>query len=143
MSNNILDSRDLEQELTELLEQFNDWRSNLTDEEIYDLAEKCECEVSDLTELDFLLEWDHSNSERIAAIRDLKDEIYGWEDGVTFVKDSYFEEYAEELAEDLGITSSKFQNWPYNCIDWSNAADQLKDDYSSVEFDGETYWYRN
>jgi hypothetical protein len=145
MSNNILDSRDLEQELTELLEQFNDWRSNLTDEEIYDLAEKCECEVSDLTELDFLLEWDSSDSERIAAIQDLKNEVNSreWDYGIQFVKDSYFEEFALDEAENIGAFNARENSWPYNCIDWKKAAEELQYDYSSVEFDGLTYWYRD
>lgn len=56
MSNNILDSRDLEQELVDLLEEFNDWKSNLTDEQIHELAESLDCAVIDLTEEDFLLE---------------------------------------------------------------------------------------
>ncbi len=142
MSNNILDSRDLEQELVDLLEEFNDWKSNLTDEQIHELAEKIGCAVIDLTEQDFLWEWDCSEGERITAIRDLKEEIYGWKDGVTFVKDSYFEEFAEDEADQLGLVNDRWQ-WPYNCIDWSKAADQLKDDYSSVEFDGLTYWYKD
>lgn len=54
------------------------------------------------------------------------------------------EEFAEDEAEQLGYFQNCDKNaWPYNCIDWREAADQLKDDYSSVEFDGETYWYRN
>lgn len=143
MSNNILDSRDLEQELVDLLEEFNDWRSNLTDEQIHEMAEKIGCAVIDLTEQDFLWEWDCSEGERITAIHDLKNEVYGWKDGVTFVKDSYFEEFARDEAENIGAFNARENSWPYNCIDWEKAADQLKNDYSSVEFDGETYWHRN
>lgn len=32
-------------------------------------------------------------------------------------------------------------NWPYNCIDWEKAANELKQDYSTVDFEGETYYY--
>lgn len=76
MSKNILDSRDFEQELADLLEQFEDWRSNLTDEEIHKLAETLQIEVSELTDEDFRLEWNSSDGERIAEIQKLKDEIF-------------------------------------------------------------------
>lgn len=144
MSKNILDSRDLEQELADLLEQFEDWRSNLTDEEIHKLAETLQIEVSELTDEDFRLEWNSSDGERIAEIQKLKDEIFNWNDGVTFIKDSYFEEFAEDEADQLGYFQNCDKNaWPYNCIDWGEAASQLQYDYSSVEFDGLTYWYRD
>ncbi len=148
MSNNILDSRDLEKRFDELLEEFEDWRSNLTDEEIHEIAEShWDCEVSEMTDENFLEEWQTSTSEgeEHKQIGELKDQnIYGWNDGVTFVKDSYFEEFAEDEADQLGYFQNYDKNaWPYNCIDWSEAASQLQNDYSSVEFDGETYWYRD
>jgi hypothetical protein len=61
-----------------------------------------------------------------------------------FIRDSYFTKYAEELAKDVGDVPSKEEDirWPFNCIDWEAAADLLKEDYSSVEIAGVTYWYR-
>jgi hypothetical protein len=67
---------------------------------------------------------------------------YGeWEDGVTLIRDSYFEEYAQELAEDIGAIGRDNQ-WPLYCIDWEWAARELQVDYTSVDFDGVTYWMR-
>lgn len=60
---------------------------------------------------------------------------------ITLIRDSYFQEYAQELAEDIGAINSD-ATWPNNCIDWEQAARELKVDYSTVEFDGVTYWYR-
>lgn len=60
---------------------------------------------------------------------------------VTLIHDSYFKEYAQELAEDIGAIDRN-STWPNNCIDWERAASELQTDYSSVEFDGDTYWYR-
>jgi len=52
----------------------------------------------------------------------------------------HFENYARELANDLyGIG----EGWPFNCIDWDAAADILKFDYRSVEFDGELFYIRS
>lgn len=59
---------------------------------------------------------------------------------VTLIRDDYFPTYAEELAAD--ISNVKAAEWPFNCIDWQKAAEQLKVDYSCAEFDGVTYWYR-
>ena len=60
---------------------------------------------------------------------------------VTFIRDSYFVDYAQELAEELDLIPAGAQ-WPAYCIDWERAARELRVDYSSVEFDGVTYWYR-
>ena len=141
---NIFDSRDLESELTELLEQFEDWKSNLADEQIHKLAKQMGCAVIDLTDEDFYPEWSDSDGERISAIQNLKDEISSpeWEHGITLIKDDYFVEYAEQLAEDIGVIDRN-ASWPLNHINWEFAAEELKYDYSSVEFDGEIYWYRS
>ena len=46
-----------------------------------------------------------------------------------------FKEYARELADDLGLTSPS-DKWPFTCIDWNEAADELACDYSAVTVDG-------
>lgn len=79
-------------------------------------------------------------------LTDLRDEAEGysgdWKHGATLVRESYFEDYARSLAEDLGLISDD-SKWPCTCIDWEKAADQLKADYSAVDFAGETYYVRN
>lgn len=60
---------------------------------------------------------------------------------VTLIRDSYFKEYAMELADDIGAIPNDAA-WPCTCIDWDQAARELQCDYLSVEFDGVTYWYR-
>jgi hypothetical protein len=62
-------------------------------------------------------------------------------DGGPFVHENYFEDYARELADDLGAVD-KNAGWPMSCIDWGQAAEELKQDYSSLEFRGVTYLYR-
>jgi hypothetical protein len=61
---------------------------------------------------------------------------------ITLVRDSYFETFAQEEAESLDLVKDDAQ-WPYTCIDWEKAAYQLQQDYSSVELNGETYWYNS
>ncbi len=65
-----------------------------------------------------------------------------WKDGATLIRDSYFKEYAQELAEDTGAIN-KDARWPTNCIDWEEAASELKQDYTEVDFDGVPYQVQN
>jgi hypothetical protein len=60
---------------------------------------------------------------------------------VTLIRDSHFEEYARDLAEDCGMVS-KNQGWPNYCIDWEYAARELQHDYSATYINGVTYWFR-
>ena len=60
---------------------------------------------------------------------------------IELVADSYFQEYAKNLAEDCGMVDTNAR-WPMNCIDWEQAARELQMDYSSIEIRGFTYWYR-
>lgn len=64
-----------------------------------------------------------------------------WEFGAQFIRDSYFEEYAMQLADDIGAIDEK-QSWPTMYIDWERATEALQMDYTEVEFDGVTYWTR-
>jgi hypothetical protein len=89
-------------------------------------------------------------AEEIRKLTALLDDLRGnggdheWKDHwypVTLIRDSYFKEYAQELAEDIGAIDPK-ASWPNDCIDWDKASSELKTDYQTVEFDGVTYWYR-
>lgn len=145
MNKNILDSRDLIERAEELLVEFENWKTDLTDDEKADMVDNFGYESFSNFEHEELLQWwqdSTSEGEEHRSIVSLSDEFDSnqWEDGITFVKDSYFEEYAREFAEDIGAISGD-ERWPATCIDWEKAAGELQMDYSSVEFDGETYWY--
>lgn len=91
-------------------------------------------------------ESDGDEKAELAALRELQSETEGyagdnWRDGVTFIRDSYFEQYAEELADDIGAID-KEARWPVNHIDWKAAADELRQDYTEVEIRGISYQYR-
>jgi antirestriction protein len=60
---------------------------------------------------------------------------------ITLIPDYEFEDYARELADDIGAIN-KNASWPNTCIDWEQAARELQMDYTTVEYDGTTYWYR-
>ena len=60
---------------------------------------------------------------------------------VQLIAESYFQEYAQDLAEDCGMVDTGAR-WPMTCIDWEQAARELQMDYGSIEIRGFTYWYR-
>jgi len=89
--------------------------------------------------------WAEAEEEELNALIALESEAEGyaadWKYGEALIRDSHFEDYARELAEDIGALKDDAQ-WPATCIDWEEAARQLQQDYTSVEFDGVTYWIR-
>lgn len=62
--------------------------------------------------------------------------------GVTLIRDSYFKTYAMELADEIGAYDRDLK-WPLTCIDWDQAARELRYDYTSVDYDGVTYWFQS
>lgn len=93
------------------------------------------------TRLDNIADLEADLAQLKALAEEAEDHVSGWRYGATLIRDTYFEEYARELAEDIGAIDRN-ANWPLGCIDWKQAADELKMDYTSVDFDGETYWIR-
>jgi hypothetical protein len=57
------------------------------------------------------------------------------------IRDSYFKDYAQQLAEDIGAIDAD-ATWPNTCIDWYQASRELRTDYTSVEVYGTIYWTR-
>ena len=65
-----------------------------------------------------------------------------WPDSATLIRDSYWPEYTRQLVEDIGDLPSDLPYYIEHNIDWGGVADDLKQDYFSVDFDGEEYWIR-
>ena len=91
--------------------------------------------------------WEAENeadAEELKTWIDVRDDCGSreWPHGLTLIRDSYFETYAQELAEDIGALE-KCDSWPATCIDWERAARELQQDYSMVVIDGEDYHYRD
>jgi len=96
--------------------------------------------------LEALQDWDNgSDADELRILKALADEASGyaadWQYGETLIRDSYFRDYAMELADDIGAVPRDLA-WPATCIDWDQAALELQYDYTAVDFDGVTYWVR-
>lgn len=101
--------------------------------------------IERIAELDAIEEPDEYDVAELAALRALAAEVEpycaDWQYGEQFIRDDRFEDHAQQLAEDIGAIPTEAA-WPATYIDWTAAAAALRQDYTSVEIDGETYWYR-
>lgn len=62
-----------------------------------------------------------------------------WGFGAIFIRESHFDDYAQEFAEDCDLVRTDAV-WPNNCIDWEQAARELAMDYTTITFDGVDYY---
>lgn len=82
-------------------------------------------------------------AEVLKALRAVRDECGSeWRHGVTYIRESYWKEYAQELADDIGAIP-KDTGWPVSYIDWDAAADALLQDYSTTDIGGVDFHYRD
>ena len=84
---------------------------------------------------------DGEEYDALVLFRDQNSDAEDFEFGINFIADWHFEDYAREMAEDIGAID-RDANWPNSYIDWEAAADALKMDYTSVTVQGQDYWYR-
>ena len=59
---------------------------------------------------------------------------------VTLIQDKYFEDHVRELLDDCGLIPQDLPH--YIAIDWETTAQNVQVDYTPVEIDGLTFWYR-
>jgi hypothetical protein len=135
-SDDLIDSRDVIERINELSETRDELLYQIDAAEDKEEAEAAKIALEDWEESDEGLE--------LKVLLKLQEEAEGgdWEYGETLIRDSYFEQYAQDFAEDIGAIDPN-ANWPLNHIDWGAAAEELKQDYNCVDFDGEDYWIRS
>lgn len=115
--------------------------SDLVDrrQEILDILEdEQELEAYSLNEIDWM-------KEELTEINAVENEVTDFIYGETLIHEDSFIEYAQQFAEDViegFYEHQKESSWPYNYIDWDAAADALKEDYITVEYQDETYYVR-
>ena len=79
---------------------------------------------------------------QITCIDEVEDEIGSEFDfGVTLIPEDDFTDYVEDLLKGCGYISDDFPSWIE--IDWEATAENVKQDYSELEYEGETYFYRD
>ena len=102
--------------------------------------------IKRIEELEDFEELDDDEKEELEALRKLaKDgENYApdWFHGAGLIHEDYFTEYCEELCKDIGDIPQELPWYITNHIDWDGVADEIKADYTEVDFDGATYFVR-
>lgn len=104
------------------------------------------------SDLDVMDEGDATTAEKaalrieLAALREIVETIEGYSEeklrDTVLYRDDYFPTYAEEFAENIGSINPAATAWPLMHIDWKAAAEDLQQDYTSVEIEGTDYWFR-
>ena len=124
---NVIDSRDVIERIDELIAERDDFADD-------PMNHGKDWEIECLNEAD-----------ELESLEDLATQAAGyapdWQYGALLINEDYFEEYARELAYDIGAVDPDAV-WPQNCIDWELAATQLKQDYTRIEWEDELYWVR-
>ena len=150
-SEDIIDSRDVIKRIEELegdREALSDAvkEAQETLDASTDDADRMSCQITLKEAQDELTEWDESDeAEELKALKELAEKMDNeceWESGTALIRESYFEDYARELAKDIGAITGD-ETWPATCIDWEQAARELKMDYSTVTWGDVDYYYRN
>lgn len=140
MRQDIIDTRDLIEKRDELKQSILD--SFLETFEHYE--DRTECFDDILFEEEEIQSWKEDledEFEQIEEINKIEDEIGSEFDyGCTLVSKDYWEEYVENLLKDCGYISKNLPSWIE--IDWEATANNVKQDYTEVEYQGQTYYGR-
>ena len=143
-SADILDSRDIQERYDALTQTIEDafvdaGRDSFDFLAAWDKDEKKTGAIVEyLIKRDLL---DESEFDEWTLIRhtfiDNMSEFYEWDDGMTFLRDSYMnEDWAEKEMEDLGYLSRDIHSIIQSNINFAGILEDLQQDYSELEFDG-------
>lgn len=136
IGDNIIDSRDIIERLEELQDELERLEDMVT------VAADCNKEDAEDALNDFKQSFEY---DELNVLTDANDDgeryVIDWKHGETLIRDDYFEEYAQHLAEDIGAID-KDAVWSACHIDWEAAANALKIDYFTITIGGMDYWTR-
>ena len=142
-----IDLRDVTERVEELRSERDDFVSDATDTD----SPISYCELADAqgaAELAWAVEC-AEDFEELATLESLLSELAGyggnhqWEGAwypLGLIHEDSFVDDMREMVSDIGDLPDNVPS--YLAIDWNATAENLRVDYSSVEFDGATYWYR-
>lgn len=143
---NIIDTRDLQDRIDEIesdIESLEEEISELSEE----IDELDEDDPGDKNEIDLKLDDIEDRrgqiedlQEELSMLLEVMSEVPEFSNGETLIHEDYWVEYVQEMCEDCGYISKDFPYWPE--IDWEATAKNVAMDYSTIELDGNTYYFR-
>lgn len=145
-NDDIIDSRDLykrQQELDSLKSEVEDAQAEYDEAvENFENDEGTQEAVDDALKAlkDAQDEFALPEQQELDMLNNLENEIDDWMHGTTLIEESHFPTYAKQYASDVAEMPDDLR-WPFNCIDWDRAAEELKSDFTEVTIDGNTFYY--
>lgn len=145
---NTIDTRELLEDLENLQEQIVEGFNETFETDFIEFDE-IEVHIAEhISEEDFeeFKEYWADEYNSIREITELREDVDGYagddfEDGIQLILEEDFKEYCKDLIEECYDLNSLPDFLKYN-IDWERVADDLRVDYSEVEFRGDNYLYR-
>jgi hypothetical protein len=125
----IVDLEDLAKRLAEITDELDDHQARL------DEGDETYLDDYDLQEL-------RDERDRIQEVEDQFSQTLAEaaRNDSTMVSEYYWQAYAESFADDVGMVDTDSSMYPY--IDWERWAEDLKMDYTSIEYGGVTFYTR-
>lgn len=116
-----------------------DEESRLKAQETLDALEEKLDEANETLE-----EYEFDDQSELDALEVINEEGEGytsdWRHGETLINESYWKEYVQDLLADLGELPKDLPS--YIEIDWEKTADNLAADYTTIEWDGVSFYIR-
>ena len=144
INNSVFDTRDLIK-YKEFLESIlvDIWNDYLLEIEDGDGT----AEIEDISEVDFNLEgFANRFADDVGEYKSIEafcNDLDGSPDfiyGESVIHENYFTEYCEDLLKDCGYIPQDFPSWIE--LDFEATADNMKVDYMSATYEGDTYYIR-
>ena len=112
-------------------------------ERIEELESELESELETLKDADPEAELDDGDAAELKNLKEIIEKMgsAATREHETLIRESYWEDYVEQLCEEIGDIPKDLP--AYIHIDWKWTAREIAMDYSTVELDGISYYYRN
>jgi hypothetical protein len=97
----------------------------------------------DLENIDFTDRLDYEQLDEYNGVMELQNELEQTDDyryGITVIREDHFTDYCKEFLQDCGYIKKDMPYWIE--IDYESTANNMKADYTEVEYDGDTYYAR-
>jgi len=139
----IIDSLDIIKRIEELREEREEFQEAIAEALSADTGEDTRHAIIDAESR--LIDWEEDGTgEELTALEAVQDEAEGyasdWRHGEILIHENYFTRYAMEMLADIGDLPRDIPH--YIAIDEEATAENIKADYTSVDFDGQTYYIR-
>ena len=135
------------EELAEIKQEIQEIEAEIeSTDEIESLENDLEAKQTELEEKeteieDAEAEFGPDEETELEELEYIASEISGFSQGEIMITESDFTEYCQELCEDIGDIPRDIPG--YIVIDWDATANNLRSDYSTVNYQGEEYLVRN